>query len=161
MVTVTSGRLSILAAVATLVSVAILITVPGPAKAPYYQPVNARDTVAMHGYDPVAYFIDGEARRGSPEHTTTHNHFTYQFESEDNLAFFEADPDAYLPEFGGFSVYGVTKQKTYDVNPEVFNIIDGKLYLSRNRKVQELWQVNPEGYIETARRVWAEIPLGR
>ena len=60
---------------------------------------------------------------------------------------FRSDPDRYLPQFGGFSVYGVALGKAYDVNPETFDVVDGKLYLSRNDRVRDLWHTNRDGYI--------------
>jgi hypothetical protein len=83
----------------------------------------------------------------------------YQFSSEENLELFRADPLAYLPEFGDFSVFGIAKGKTYDIDPTAFDIIDGRLYLSRNEKVRGLWQSNPEGYIFSACRNWCELQL--
>ena len=60
--------------------------------------VNASSTgLAMQGFDPVAYFTEGEANKGSYKLTATHDEATYWFTSEENKALFEANPEAYCP----------------------------------------------------------------
>lgn len=147
-----------LAAIFTFLAVSFFVT-QGPAAVPVKQPVNDTAGVAIHGYDPVAYFTEHEAVRGDANIRFVFDGIIYQFSSEENLELFRADPLAYLPEFGGFSVFGIAKGKTYDTDPTAFDIIDGRLYLSRNEKVRGLWQSNPEGYISSASRNWCELQL--
>jgi len=119
--------------------------------------MNQTDGVAIDGYDPVAYFVDGEPARGTPSFEMEHLGTVYRFSSQENLDAFARDPAAYLPQLGGYSVFGMAKGKRYDINPTTFDIIDGKLYLSHNRKVRELWQVNPEGFIDRAEENWRAL----
>lgn len=119
--------------------------------------MNQTDGVAISGYDPVAYFVDGEPARGTPCFEMDYQGTVYRFSSEENLEIFARDPAAYLPQLGGYSVFGMAKGKRYDINPTAFDIIDGKLYLSRNKKVRELWQVNPEGFIDRAEENWRAL----
>lgn len=116
--------------------------------------VNARDGIAIHGYDPVAYLDDHEAVRGSPAFTARWNGAEWHFSSARNRARFLHDPVGYAPQYGGFEAYGVAIGKAYDVDPAVFDVIDGRLYLHRNDRVRELWQRNPEGYIAEADETW-------
>lgn len=120
-------------------------------------PVNVSAGVAIDGYDPVAYFTDGEPTRGNPCLEMEHQGAAYRFASQENLEAFAQDPSAFLPQLGGFSVFGMAKGKRYDVNPTSFDIIEGKLYLSRNRKVRELWQANPVGYLDQAQENWRAL----
>ncbi len=118
--------------------------------------VNNRDGVAIHGYDPVAYFDDLEAVPGEPGIETVWAGTRWRFSSERNRARFLDDPRRYAPQYGGFEAYGVALGKAYDVDPTVFDVIDGKLYLHRNDRVRELWQRNPGGYIAEADAAWRD-----
>ena len=59
-------------------------------------------TPVMGGYDPVSYFTAGEPQRGSGFHTATHEGGTYLFASKANKKMFEANPEKYAPQFGGY-----------------------------------------------------------
>jgi YHS domain-containing protein len=117
-------------------------------------PVNVSDGVALNGYDPVSYFVDEEPVEGTSCLEIEHAGVAYRFASLENRDRFIEDPSAYVPQLGGYSVFGMAKGKRYDVSPKTWDIIDGKLYMSRNRKVRELWQANTEGYINQAESHW-------
>lgn len=116
--------------------------------------VNATDGIAIHGYDPVAYLVDHEAVPGSPEFAASWRGTEWRFSSARNRELFLSDPVRYAPQYGGFSAYGTSLGKAYDVDPAVFDVIDGRLYLHRNDRVRELWQRNPKGYIAEADDTW-------
>ncbi|MEZ4932774.1 MAG: YHS domain-containing (seleno)protein [Saprospiraceae bacterium] len=88
--------------------------------------------LAIGGYDVVAYF-SGAAQVGSATHAAEYNGVTYHFTSKENLAAFETAPTNYLPQFDGYCAWGVgAKETKFPINPETFDIIDGKLYLFFN-----------------------------
>ncbi|MEO0339463.1 MAG: YHS domain-containing (seleno)protein [Bacteroidota bacterium] len=88
--------------------------------------------LAIGGYDVVAYF-SGEAAQGSETFSTTYNDATYYFASAEHLAAFKKAPTQYLPQFDGYCAWGVgAKEAKFPINPETFDIIDGKLYLFFN-----------------------------
>ena len=65
-------------------------------------PINLTEqNIAISGYDPVSYFVD-EPQPGNPDITATHGEATYYFVNAENKAKFEADPEAYVPQYGGF-----------------------------------------------------------
>jgi hypothetical protein len=87
--------------------------------------------VAIEGYDPVAYFTEGKARQGSADITTEWEDVTWQFASAENRDLFIKDPAAYAPQFGGLCTEGVAYGEiTVNLSPEVFEIVDGKLYMN-------------------------------
>jgi len=116
--------------------------------------VNASDGTAIHGHDPVAYLVDHEAVPGSPEFAVSWRGAEWRFSSARNRALFLGDPTRYAPQYGGFGAYGTAIGKAYDVDPTVFDVIDGRLYLHRNDRVRDLWLRNPEGYIAEADDTW-------
>ena len=113
--------------------------------------------LAMHGYDPVAYFEAGLPTPGSAEHTAVHGRAAYRFASKKNQAAFERDPAAFLPQFGGYCAYGVSVGKKFDGDPRVFEIVDGKLYLNLNPDIQATWRKDQRGNIRKAEQQWANV----
>ncbi len=123
---------------------------------PVYFAVNNHDGVAIHGYDPVAYIVDLEAIPGEAGIEAVWAGSRWWFSSDRNRMRFLDDPERYAPQYGGFEAYGVALGKAYDVDPTVFDVVDGKLYLHRNDRVRELWQRNPGGYIAEADAAWRD-----
>ncbi|EDP61297.1 YHS domain protein [alpha proteobacterium BAL199] len=121
---------------------------------PLYRAVNSRDGLVIHGYDTVAYLDDYEAVPGSPEFSAEWRGGEWRFASPRNRARFLANPLAYAPQYGGFGAYGAAIGKAHDIDPTVFDVVDGKLYLHSNDRVQELWNRNPQGYIAEADEAW-------
>lgn len=119
--------------------------------------VNDLAGPAIHGYDPVAYVEDHEATPGHPELATVWRGTEWRFVSERNRSRFLDNPVAYAPQYGGFSAYGAALGKAHDIDPLVFDVIDGKLYLHRNDRVRDLWSRNPEGYIAEADEAWHHL----
>ena len=84
------------------------------------------------GYDVVAYF-NNEAIEGSKDFTTTFNTIKYKFSSKENRNTFLKNPEAYIPQYGGYCAYAVANSsKKVSIDPETFEIRDGKLYLFYN-----------------------------
>lgn len=119
--------------------------------------------LGLHGADPVSMF-EGEAPRlGDAVHTSAHDGVDYYFASAETQAAFEADPAAYLPQFGGFCAYGVYKGKKLDGDVRYADIVDGKLYLFVNAAVFEAYLENREEVVSVAHDSWPGIratPVG-
>jgi len=113
--------------------------------------------VILHGYDPVAYFSVGAPTMGSTQFTTTHGGATYRFASKANLKAFQADPERYVPQFGGFCAMGAALGKKLDVDPTQFKVVDGKLYLNVNADVFKKWSENIPENIAAANANWPAI----
>lgn len=117
-------------------------------------PVFEREGVALGGYDTVAYFLDREPIPGSATHAVEWRGAVWHFTSAENARLFQGTPERFAPQYGGYSLYGMSRGKAYAADPRVFDIIDGKLYLSRNGAVRDIWQRNPAGYIAVADENW-------
>lgn len=113
--------------------------------------------LAIHGYDPVAYFTDSKAVEGKAKYTATHNGAIYRFSSAKNRDLFKADADNYAPQFGGYCAFGVALDKKFDIDPQAWHIENGKLYLNLNKKVQKKWFEDVPGHIKSADRNWGGI----
>lgn len=97
------------------------------------QNVNVQNGLALAGYDPVTYFMDGKPAKGQSAISFNNAGAIYYFSTKANLELFKKDPSKYTPQFGGWCAYamGVKGQKV-EVDPETFKIINGKLYLFYN-----------------------------
>lgn len=94
---------------------------------------NLEDGVAIQGYDPVAYFLQGKAVKGETDISFTADGVKYLFSSRANMEKFVKDSRLYEPQYGGWCAYamGSTGEKV-SIDPETFKVLDGKLYLFYN-----------------------------
>ena len=115
--------------------------------------------VAIRGYDPVAYFEQGKPTKGKKSISVKHsNGATYRFSSEANKELFVANPDNYLPQYGGYCAFGVAMAvQKFATDPKAWNIVDGKLYLNLNPKVKKRWEKDIPGFIRGSDNNWPLI----
>ena len=148
------------ASVSTFLLVAVLTAFAYSADSsePPVAPVNATDGVGLKGYDPLAYFTDGHPTKGTNQYSLQWKDITYRFASAENLQRFKADPEKYLPQYGGYCAYAMSINRIADISPTEWTIFGGKLYLNNNFISQSLWSLNKNGRIEAADRNWAVFP---
>ena len=96
-----------------------------------------RAGVGIKGYDPVAYFTDNAPILGSSQFQSTFDGVIYHFNTASHKEAFDANPEKYAPQFGGFCAYGVSKGKTVSIDPAAFQIVDGRLLLQYNTGIRE------------------------
>jgi YHS domain-containing protein len=119
-------------------------------KSPVFNPSEG----AIRGYDPVAYFKDGKAVKGSQQFSYTWQTAVWYFSSRQNLDSFQTAPEKFAPRYGGYCAYGLADGHKAPTDPEAWAIVDNRLYLNYNKKVQELWKKNQEKFIEKADSNW-------
>ncbi len=112
---------------------------------------------ALNGYDPVAYFVDNKAEKGTKDFTYNWMNAVWQFASEDHLEKFKNDPEKYAPQFGGFSAYGVANGSLFHVDGTLWTIDEGKLYLEVNQKALEKFREDIKGYVKKAEKNWPKL----
>lgn len=115
------------------------------------------DGFSIERYDPVAYFTEGRPVRGNPEIYGEHKGVKYAFSSESNRQVFLDDPEKYVPQYGGYCAYGLAHGAKSDVDPEVWDIVDGKLYFMVSGGTMSIWEKRKKDYIELANRAWRSI----
>ena len=119
--------------------------------------VNQTDGLALRGFDPVAYFTQNKAVKGDPRWTAMYHDVTYEFASKEDQAAFQANPEKYVPQYGGFCAFAVSKGAKADIDPHEFAINDDKLYVNNNPKAQKLFKDNVGGNIEKADHNWPDV----
>jgi hypothetical protein len=98
--------------------------------------------LAIKGYDPVAYFIDGKPKRGLPEIEYEWDEHRYRFTRPEHRELFKADPVRYAPQFANFCAMSLTQSEIVEADPEYWLISDGKLYLFGKSVGPELFRKN-------------------
>ena len=113
--------------------------------------------VAIAGADPVAYFTEGRHAEGSDAHSTEWRGATWHFSSAANREAFEAEPERYAPQYGGYCAYAVAHGDTASIDPEAWTIVDGKLYLNYSRSIQKKWEADRASFIARADQNWPQL----
>lgn len=108
------------------------------------------DTLAVSGYDTVSYFEgDGVPVEGSQDFAVLYEGFEYRFANEENAQKFIAEPAKYAPAYGGYCAWAIgANDRLAPGDPNVYEIVDGKLYLNFNEDVQDRWEKDIPGFIE-------------
>jgi YHS domain-containing protein len=123
----------------TALTLSTLVGACGGEPPVYEQPVSAAAGVAIGGYDTVAYHTEAAAIPGEGGFSSDYLGATWTFSSEENRALFAGDPARYAPAYGGHCSFAYSLGKVEDGNPELFDIVDGTLYLNSNPVAQMLW----------------------
>jgi YHS domain-containing protein len=118
-------------------------------------------SVAIKGYDPVAYFTAGKAVKGDKNTSLYYEGVTYYFSSVANKDAFKANPSKYEPEYGGWCAYamGNTGEKV-EIDPATFKIVGGKLYLFYNKWLNNTltdWNKDEAGLKAKADANWKQF----
>jgi hypothetical protein len=113
--------------------------------------------LAVHGHDVVAYFSGDGPTLGSDTYAYAYKGGTYRFKDKANLDTFKAEPEKYVPAYGGFCAYGVALGKKFDGDPRFWKIVDGRLYLNLNGDIQSQWSKDIPGNLTKSETNWGRI----
>jgi YHS domain-containing protein len=116
-----------------------------------------RNNLAIEGYDPVAYFTEKRAVKGSLEFRSDFQGSTFQFASAAHRDAFAADPSKYAPQYGGYCAYGMAKGYKAAIDPAAFTVVSDKLYLNYSETVRSQWLSDIPGYIRRADVNWPDV----
>lgn len=112
--------------------------------------------VAVGGYDLTSYFA-GTPVTGSAQFAATHAGVTYHFANAANRARFTANPNAFLPQYGGYCAWALAQNKLAPGRPQFWRVVDGKLYLNYDQGVQTRWTRDIQGFIRSANANWPSV----
>jgi YHS domain-containing protein len=122
---------------------------------------NLEKGIAINGYDPVAYFAQNKAVKGSKELAVSHQGIIYYFSSVANKDAFKINPAKYEPEYGGWCAYAMGKSgEKVSVDPETFKILNGRLYLFYNKYFTNTlkdWNKNEPALKKNADTNWPQL----
>lgn len=122
---------------------------------------NLESSLAIQGYDPVAYFKANKAVKGKKEYSYAFEGVTYHFATKENKDDFQKLPQKYEPQYGGWCAYAMgSSGDKVEINPETFKIIDGKLYLFYNaffNNTLKSWNKDEKNLKSKADSNWKKI----
>jgi len=116
--------------------------------------------VAIKGYDTVAYFQAGKALQGNESYTAQWHGFTWYFLNKANRDLFESSPEKYAPQYDGYCAWAMTEARKAVTDPEVWKIVNGKLYLNCSMAAYEKWSRDIPGNIKKADTNWIKLHSG-
>ena len=113
--------------------------------------------VAIQGYDPVAFFTDNKPVKGDEKFLLKHDGAIYFFASKEHKDLFKAAPAKYIPDFGGYCAYGVSRNKLVEIDVDAFQIVDGKLLLQYSKGVRDDFNKDTSGNLVKADANWVGL----
>ncbi|GAB9110479.1 hypothetical protein BDS110ZK4_78350 [Bradyrhizobium diazoefficiens] len=119
--------------------------------------VNRFSGVAIEGFDPVAYFVDGSAVQGTAEFEANLWGAVWRFRNEGNRASFLAHPEIYGPQFGGYDPADIARGVTIAGNPRFFAIVAQRLYLFSREANRDAFAANPERFLYEVGKRWPAL----
>lgn len=115
---------------------------------------KSEDRLALKGYDPVAYFNEGQPEIGSGEFEAEWKGAKWHFVSAQNRESFLSTPEKYAPQYGGYCSWAVSHGYTAKGDPEAWKIVDGKLYLNYDQSVKQKWEQDIPALISKGDENW-------
>jgi len=114
---------------------------------------------AIGGYDPVHYFVKGEAVRPNKGIEAQWGGRSWNFRNVGNREAFLSHPHVYAPRFGGMDPFLMVKDRGVQGNPVLFDIYKNRLYLFYNGVSHLRWKEGREGYAVRAALVWPKVAI--
>lgn len=116
--------------------------------------------VALEGYCPVCYIAANKANKGTPEIAHDYKGVTYWFVSDGARQTFIANPEKYLPAYGGWCAVGAAMGQRFPVDPTNFKVVNGRIMLFlKNAKIDglELWNKSEAEMLTKADENWKKL----
>lgn len=142
-----------------LAFIALLAGLAGPAWASTTERVAVdRSTgLALGGFDPVAYFTDAHPARGRPGLEVFEAGAFWRFRNEGNRTVFQAHPEIYGPQFGGYDPTGVARGVAVAGDPRFWLILGQRLFLFGEAESRDAFAADPSRVIRAAKQRWPNL----
>ncbi len=114
-------------------------------------------SVAVGGYDAVAYFKEGKPVKGVKAFSAEYKGAEFRFASGANLEAFLKQPEAYAPQYGGYCAWAAAQGYTARGDPKYWKVVNSKLYLNYDANVQRKWEADVSGHISRADMNWPQV----
>lgn len=112
--------------------------------------------VILFGHDVVSYFTEGTHRMGSPSIKSDYKGVTFRFSKPEHKALFDAAPEKYIPQFGGYCTNGIVYAIPAGGNADNWKIIDGKLYIFGGQGSLDGFMLDVPRNMALANKYWRE-----
>lgn len=112
---------------------------------------------AIGGYDAVSYFKNGEPAQGHAKFHVFWNGAVWFFANEQNRDDFAASPATYAPQYDGYCAWAASQNYKRPGDPNVWQIVDNKLYLKVHEGAQKKWRKDIPTHITQGDENWVKI----
>lgn len=119
--------------------------------------VDWHSGLAIDGYDPVAFFTDRKSELGSGSFEFRHAGAVWRFTSSGNRSAFTERPDVYMPKYGGYDPVGVARGVAVPGNPQLWAIVNERLFLFYDDAQRKKFMSNPPRYLATSEHRWPDV----
>jgi hypothetical protein len=109
------------------------------------------------GFDVVAYVTDGKPVVGQRTISAEWKGANWRFATQANRAAFLADPATYAPAYGGHCAWAVAQNYRAKGDPRFWKIVEGRLFLNFDARVQAMWERDIPGFIAKADANWPAV----
>lgn len=128
------------------------------------KPVNAvkegDERLMLFGHDVVAYFTQGKHALGQPQIASVYEGVTFRFASAGHKALFDASPEKYIPQYGGFCANGIVYGIPWGGDADSWLISNGKLYIFGGSGSREGFLLDVPGNTVLADKYWKDEVAG-
>ena len=128
---------------------------PGAGLSPVNAVKEGEDAhLMLFGYDVVNYFTDGRERRGDPAIKSVYKDVTFRFATPEHKKMFDATPEKYIPQFGGYCTNGIVYGIPWGGDADTFEMIDGKLYIFGGQGSKDAFMLDVPRNMKLAHQYW-------
>jgi YHS domain-containing protein len=129
------------------------------------KPVNAtpmqnEDSLMLKGHDVVAYFTQNKHAMGSAQFKSVYEGVAFWFASAEHKALFDAAPQKYLPQYGGFCANGIVYGIPWGGDADAWLKVGDKLYIFGGTGSRAAFLLDVPANTALADKYWAEEVKG-
>jgi YHS domain-containing protein len=126
-----------------------------------YGPVNAVPSEAgerlmLKGFDVVSYFTEAKHAMGSASNASSYKGVAFHFSTAANKKLFDAAPEKYLPQYGGYCANGIVYAIPWGGDGDAWSMINGKLYIFGGAGSRDAFLLDVPGNVALADKYWKD-----
>ena len=149
---------ALIAAALAIAGCAPLVTQsPGEGLSPVNAVSEGEDKhLMLFGHDVVSYFTDKHHQLGSPQYKSVYKGVTFRFASAEHKRMFDASPEKYIPQFGGYCTNGIVYGIPWGGDADTWEMFDGKLYIFGGKGSHDAFMLDVPRNMALANKYWNE-----
>ena len=149
---ITAAALALLGGCAPMVTQS-----PGQGLSPVNAVSEGGDShLMLFGYDVVNYFTDNGHRKGDPAIKSVYKGVTFRFATAEHKKMFDAAPEKYIPQFGGYCTNGIVYGIPWGGDADRWEMIGGKLYIFGGKGSRDAFLLDVPKNMALANKYWNE-----
>ena len=149
--------LAVTAAVLLSACAPLVTQSPGQGLSPVNAVSEGEDKhLMLFGHDVVSYFTEKTHKPGNPAIKSVHKGVTFRFSTQEHKALFDAAPEKYIPQFGGYCANGIAYGIPWGGDADTWEILDGKLYIFGGKGSHDAFMLDVPKNLALANKYWSE-----